>query len=265
MEFEAGRPLLMGILNVTPDSFSDGGSYLTVGKAVEHALRMVEEGAAVIDIGGESTRPGYTAVDAGEEIARVVPVISALKQRDIPVPLSVDTTKAAVARAALAAGAAVVNDVSALADPAMPEVLRCYRAGCVVMHCRQLVPGVAAMPQIIEELGRTIDLAVAQSGLPREFFMADPGIGFGKSDAQIFSILRDLDQLHQCGTEVLLGVSRKSFIGRTAGVAEPQRRLPGTLAVAVECRCRCQMLRVHDVAAHRQALEIAASIQSNLR
>ncbi len=249
----------MGILNVTPDSFSDGGQFFHVQSALEHANAMIEHGAAVIDIGGESTRPGHTPVDAEEERRRVLPVIEALRaQSDIPI--SVDTSKADVADAALAVGADIINDVSCLADDSMCAVLKKYSAGCIVMHCAKLPPEEDAVHAVTTQLTETITQACDATGLPREFFMADPGIGFGKSDAQIFALLRHLDTLHQTGCATLLGVSRKSFIGRLCGEQCPVARLGGTLAVALACRNQCEILRVHDVALHREALMTSEQI-----
>ena len=250
----------MGILNVTPDSFSDGGQFTAVSDAVAHAMAMIAQGASVIDIGGESTRPGHTPVSAEEELRRVIPAIEALRaQSDIPI--SVDTTKAAVAEAALAAGADIINDVSCLADPQMPAVLKKYSAGAIVMHCTQLSPDDDAVSAVTTQLDETITRACAQTGLPREYFMVDPGIGFGKSDPQIYALLKHLECLHDTGCATLLGVSRKSFIGRLCGEKTPVARLGGTLAVALACRNQCEILRVHDVGMHREALMVDDAIR----
>lgn len=257
LDFTPGVPRLMGILNVTPDSFSDGGSYLDPQMAVEHALQMERDGAAIIDIGGESTRPGHVPVPPQEQLRRILPVIAGVREQSA-VPVSVDTTHAAVAEAALAAGADIVNDVSCLADPAMPEVLARYSAGCVAMHCRQLAPDEDAVRVVAGELSACIDRAAGQSGLSREHFMVDPGVGFGKSDPQTDQLLQRLGQLHECGCAVLLGISRKSYLGRRFGRPLPADRLDATLAMSFLCRRDCEVMRVHDVPEHRKILSALA-------
>ncbi|MBR6470737.1 MAG: dihydropteroate synthase [Victivallales bacterium] len=255
-----GAPVLMGILNVTPDSFSDGGRYFQCVQAIEHAKRMVAEGAAILDVGGESTRPGFTPIPAQEEIRRVVPVIRKIREFS-EVPISIDTSKAAVAKEALAAGADMVNDVSALADPAMPEVIGAHRAGCILMHSSTL-PLDADAPQVVTEwLSRRLEMATHSCQLPREFFLADPGIGFGKTVPQNLSLMANLNQLADTlPVPILLAMSRKSFIGAVAKEPDPTERLPGTIAAAA-LTCRdCHLLRVHDVGAVRQALAVAAAI-----
>ena len=261
LAFTPGQPLLMGIVNATPDSFSDGGAYLSVSAATDHGLRLLQEGAAILDIGGESTRPGATPVSAEVELSRVVPVVEALR-RETAVPISVDTSKALVAHAALQAGADIVNDVTACEDPGMFAVLTEFHAGCVLMDSRSL-------PQDCEEplveirryLRERRKAAMLATGLPPEHFLLDPGVGFGKTLEQNLVCIRQASLLDDV-SGVLLGVSRKSFIGKLSGEQEPSRRLPGTLAVALMSR-DVSVLRVHDVAAHHQALRVAEALSSD--
>ncbi len=255
LAFHQGMPLLMGILNATPDSFSDGGEFQKPGDALRHAEEMIRQGADILDVGGESTRPGFHAISAQEEIARVVPVIRGIRQFS-DVPLSVDTSKAEVARAALEAGADIVNDVRACLDPGFPGVLREFQPGVVLMDDR-ILPANAAIPDDIREYLRARRNALMDAtGLPEEAFLLDPGVGFGKSDPQNLQCIRFAAKFSHGKSGVLLGVSRKSYIGRLTGEEDPKRRLPGTLASAILARS-VQVLRVHDVAEHRQALRMA--------
>ena len=254
-----GMPMLMGILNVTPDSFSDGGRYDQCEIAVAHALEMIAEGAGIIDIGGESTRPGYQRVSADEELRRVLPVIRKLREKT-DLPISIDTSKAEVADAALEAGADIVNDISALADPAMPAAVSRYGAGCILMHYRQLSPDADAPKEVTSWLAQRLDEAQQLCNLPREHFVVDPGIGFGKSVPQNLALIAHLDTLCSLPSPVLLAMSRKSFIGAVADVSDPTERLPGTLAAAALSWHACHLLRVHDVAAVRQAIAVAQAL-----
>lgn len=255
-----GDPALMGILNVTPDSFSDGGRHDECQAAVAHALAMLDEGTAIIDIGGESTRPGHQRVPEKEELRRVLPVIRQLRATT-DAPISIDTSKASVAAAALEAGADIVNDVTALADPAMPQVVAQYRAGCILMHYEQLPPDADAPAAVAAWLTRRLDEAQRLCGLPARHFMVDPGIGFGKSVPQNLALIAQLDALCELPTPVLLAMSRKSFIGAVANVPDATRRLPGTIAAAVLAAPDCHLLRVHDVAETRQALAVAHALR----
>ncbi|MBQ4481563.1 MAG: dihydropteroate synthase [Victivallales bacterium] len=258
-----GAPAIMGILNVTPDSFSDGGRFLECGQAIEHAKRMIAEGAAVIDIGGESTRPGFEPVPVQEEIRRVIPVIQGLREFS-ELPISIDTSKAAVAQAALEAGADIVNDVSALSDPAMAEVISRHHAGCIIMHSATLPQDADAPLEVTNWLARRLMEVQVLTRLPIEFFMADPGIGFGKNAIQNLAILHHLGELAaSLPVTVLLAMSRKSFIGAVANAPSPAERLPGTIATALLTCQNCHLLRVHDVGAVRQALEVAEAIQNS--
>ena len=266
---DAGMPLLMGILNVTPDSFSDGGRHDGDPRAAaEDALALLEEGAALVDIGGESTRPGATPVPAAEEIRRVVPVVAELRRLHGGAVISVDTSKASVARAALDAGADIVNDVSAMGDPGMAAVLAEYGAACILMHHGapfvEAPPPPSATPSaaVASWLSRRLAEAREATGLPLENFAVDPGVGFGKSLRENLSLMANAGRaLMPLGVPLVMAFSRKSCIGAATGVPDASQRLPGTLAGAVLLRRRCHLLRVHDVAATRQALQMAAALE----
>jgi dihydropteroate synthase len=260
------RPLIMGILNVTPDSFSDGGRFFDEGSAVVQARAMAEAGAAILDVGGESTRPGAAEVAADDEIARTAPVIGAV--RDLGVPVSIDTRKAAVAEAALAAGAAIVNDVAALGfDPALAGVVARAGVPVVLMHALG-TPATMQNDPVYEDvlldvydfLERRIAVAEA-AGISRERIVVDPGIGFGKTVAHNLALLRGLSLLHGLGCPILLGASRKRFIGTLGGETQADRRVAGSLAVALTGVAQgAQILRVHDVNETRQALALWQAI-----
>src|SRR5215210_2433598 len=229
------RPLVMGIVNVTPDSFSDGGQFLDTAAAVEHALRLATEGADFLDIGGESTRPGSKPVPLDEELSRVVPVIRRLNART-EVPISVDTTKAEVARRALDAGAAIVNDVTAgRADPAMVEVVREFRAGLVLMHMQGTPETMQQNPtyeNVVSEVYAFLEgrvQACVEAGLRADQLAIDPGIGFGKTFEHNMTLLRNLGELASIGRPVVLGVSRKGMLGQITGRPRGER-LPASLA-----------------------------------
>ena len=256
------RPRIMGILNVTPDSFSDGGRFLDPEAALAQARAMVDAGAAILDVGGESTRPGAAEVAAADEIARTVPVIGAL--RGLGVPLSIDTRKAAVAGAALAAGAGVVNDVAALGfDPAMAGVVARAGVPVVLMHARggpatmQEAPVYGdALLEVYDFLSDRVALAEA-AGISRDHIVVDPGIGFGKTVAHNLTLLRGLSLFHGLGCAVMLGASRKKFIGALSGQAQADRRVPGSVAVALAGVAQgVQILRVHDVGETQGALAL---------
>lgn len=260
------RPQIMGILNVTPDSFSDGGRFLDPAAALAQAQAMVAEGAALLDIGGESTRPGAAEVPVADEIARTEPVIAAL--RDAGVPLSIDTRKAAVAQAALAAGAGIVNDVSALSlDAGMAGVVAAAQVPLVLMHARGTPATMQDAPlyddvllDVYDWLERRIAVAEA-AGIARGRIVVDPGIGFGKTVAHNLALIRGLSLFHGLGCPVLLGASRKRFIGTISGEEQADRRVAGSLAVALAGAAQgAQILRVHDVAETRAALALARAI-----
>ena len=269
------RTLIMGILNVTPDSFSDGGQFDTVDAAVAHAERMIAEGADIIDVGGESTRPGGEPVFADEEIKRVVPVIEALAQRR-DTPISVDTTKSEVARAALDAGAAIVNDISALRfDFYIADAVARAGAGLVLMHSRgtpatmhRLPPVADIMHEVTHSLRASINMA-ERRGVKPESIVIDPGIGFGKSQEQNLELLAKLDQLIAAFPDypLLIGTSRKSFIGRiladkSGTPAPPEDRLHATMAtIATAVLKGAHLVRVHDVKAAVETIRIAEAIR----
>ncbi len=247
------RTLVMGILNVTPDSFSDGGRYLDVSKAIAHAFEMVGDGADLIDIGGESTRPGSEEVPVEEELRRVSPVIEALA-RDAGCVISIDTRKAKVAARALELGAHVVNDVSALAgDPDMPAVVRDAGAGVVLMHMRGSPKTMQADPRyadVVEEVASYLEgrvAALSAAGLSAEALAIDPGIGFGKTLEHNLALIANLGRLRRAGRPVVAGLSRKSFIGKVTG-REVGDRLAGSLgALAYAVGRGADVVRVHDV------------------
>jgi dihydropteroate synthase len=254
---------VMGIVNVTPDSFSDGGAFATPAAAAEHGERLAAEGAAILDVGGESTRPGASAVTAEEEISRVVPVIAALRRR-VGLPISVDTSKARVAAAALKAGASMVNDVWGFQrDREMARVVADSGAAAVLMHNRATVnPGLDIMADIRDFLLRSIDIALA-AGVAEERLLVDPGFGFGKTPAQNLQLIRRLRELGALGRPVLLGVSRKSTIGIVTGQKAPAERVAGSIAAGLAGVMNgAAILRVHDVAPHVQALQVLHAIAS---
>ena len=264
---------LMGVVKATPDSFSDGGRLATPEEAVEHALGLVEEGATIVDIGGESTRPGATRVAADEQIRRVVPVIARLRSRS-NVAISVDTTSAAVAEAALEAGADIVNDVSAgCDDPTMFPLVARRGAGLVLMH--RLAPPAAdsysdryarepVYGDVVREVASFLlaraELATA-AGIARDAIAFDPGLGFGKSVAQNFELVARTSELAALGHPVLVGASRKSFIGAVTGRDDPEQRIVGSTVAAVAAYGGgARIVRAHDVGAHREALLVAHAI-----
>ena len=252
---------IMGILNVTPDSFSDGGRWIRPGAALRQAERMAEEGAAIIDIGGESTRPGSTPVEAEEEAARVLPVIEAVK-RETGLPVSVDTYKAETARLALEAGADLINDVWGLKYDSgeMARVIARSGAACCLMHNRREADYADFMPELIADLRGTLDIADA-AGIARERVILDPGVGFGKSYEQNLTVLHRLSELKALGCPVLLGASRKSVVGLTLGLPADER-LEGTLAAtAAGVLGGAAFIRVHDVRENLLAAKMALAIR----
>ncbi len=254
------RPLLMGIINVTPDSFSDGGRFFDASAAVAHGLELVAQGADILDVGGESTRPYSQPVDAEEELRRVLPVVKALCGQS-PVPISIDTSKAAVARAAIDAGAGIVNDVTALeGDPAMIPLAARTGVGVCAMHIQGTPQTMQDNPtyedvaeEVFEHLRGRRDALLA-AGIPQDRIALDPGIGFGKRTEHVLQLLSHAFRLHELGCPVLIGHSRKGFIARVLDDpnADP---LPGTIGVALAlARQGVQVLRVHDVGPVRQSL-----------
>ena len=265
----ANRPLVLGIINVTPDSFSDGGKCLNVEAAVAKGLELVQHGADILDIGGESTRPGAETVPLEEELRRVVPVVAGLA-RQTAAPLSVDTSKAEVARASLAAGAHIINDVTALAgDPEMVEVARESKAGVILMHMKGTPATMQVDPHyedVVVEIGRFFEERLhvtAEAGIARERIVLDPGIGFGKTSEHNLEILARLGEFQRFGRPVCLGVSRKGFVGRLLNNRPVERRLAGSLAALCHAMSHraVQVVRVHDVEESRDAVNVVASIQ----
>jgi len=264
-----GWPVIMGIINVTPDSFSDGGCFFDTDRAVERALQMIEEGAEIIDIGGESSRPGAAPVPEEEEKRRVLPVIRSLAEAAPNVLISVDTVKAGVAESALEAGAHIVNDISGLhRDPRMADVVRDAAAGLVVMHMRgtpatmqQLTAYDDLVGEICDYFRRTMEEAAAR-GISPEQIVLDPGIGFSKTPEQNYILIAATPRFRALGRPILLGPSRKSFIARLFPDLAPPQRVWGT-AAAVVCGVLggADIFRVHDVAAMRQAALTAAALR----
>jgi len=261
------RPYIMGVLNVTPDSFSDGGRFFDRDKAVEQALAMIEQGADILDIGGESTRPGSDAVPAVDEIERVVPVIETVAKY-ASVPISIDTTKSAVARAAIEAGAAMVNDVSALRfDPAMGELVAKSGLPLVVMHMRGAPKTMQSGPIIYRDLMGEIRAFLTKAlerarraGIPEQRLIIDPGIGFGKTAEHNLMILKRLGELLSLGRPIMVGASRKAFIGKVLDLDVDKRLFGTAAAVAAAVLAGAHILRVHDVAPMRQVVAVAHAI-----
>lgn len=271
LELVSGRPLVMGVLNLTPDSFSDGGLYYQPERAVERALEMERHGADLIDLGAESTRPGggvygsgAREVPAREEVDRLVPALERLRELT-RLPLSVDTRKAVVARAALTAGADLVNDVSALGDPEMAEVVASAGVPIVLMHSRGELAAMQrdiafddVVREVEQELAQRLEKAVS-AGIDRQQIVLDPGIGFGKTAEQNLALLREIEALVALGRPVLVGASRKSFLGEVTG-RPPAERVAGSLAAAAWCALhRVDILRVHDV---RETVELLDTLEA---
>lgn len=259
------KPMVMGIVNVTPDSFSDGGRFERHAEAVAHARRMIEAGADILDIGGESTRPGAKPVTADEELGRVVPVVEALAGSGAV--LSIDTTKASVARAALGAGAHIVNDVSALsADPEMAGVVRDTGAGVVLMHMQGTPRTMQAAPHYDDVVGEIAAYLaerlreLGKAGIPPEAMAVDPGIGFGKTTAHNLSLLAGLRALCALGRPVVVGCSRKRFIGEVTGRPVGERLAGSVAAAAAAVLLGAHVVRVHDVSESRDAALVAAAV-----
>jgi dihydropteroate synthase len=265
---DLSRPRIMGVLNITPDSFSDGGQFISLDQALRRAAQMVAEGADLIDVGGESTRPGAATVSAQEEMDRVVPVIEALR-REFTLPLSIDTSKSAVARAAMAAGASFINDISGLSfDARMAEVAADCGAGLFLMHTRGLpqhMQNDTAYEDLLGDIFHFLHGAIRKAtaaGIAERYLAVDPGIGFGKSAEGNLQILKRLSELRGLGRPILLGTSRKSFLGRIIAQPQPQQRLYGSLAtVALGVAQGAAIFRVHDVRASREAALTAWAVR----
>ena len=258
---------IMGILNVTPDSFSDGGNFIDIDKAVAHAKKMIADGVDIIDIGGESTRPGATVVTAEKELLRVIPVIKAIRKFS-SIPISIDTYKAEVARLAVAAGATIINDVGgAKLDPDMPKVMAESGAKIILMHNRphgEEVDCFDILKQVKEELQSSIDL-VLTAGVKPENIVIDPGIGFGKTLQQNIELIRSIDQLQNLGYPVLLAASRKRVIRALVQSDDLVAIEQGTVAVSCFAYAKgVQMVRVHDVAANKMALNVLVGLKEGI-
>ncbi len=264
---DLSRPVVMGVLNVTPDSFSDGGRFLEPAAAVERALRMVEEGAGIVDIGGESTRPGAAPVPVEEELSRVLPVLERLAGH-LPVPVSVDSSKPEVMRQAIAAGAGMINDVNGLRAPGAVEVLARSRAAVCLMHMQgeprtmQQAPSYGdVVAEVRAFLGGRVQ-ACRDAGIGGDRIVVDPGFGFGKTLEHNLELLGSLDRLAAEGLPVLVGLSRKSMIGQLTGRAA-DARLAGSLALAaIAVTHGASIVRAHDVAATADAVKIAAAVRA---
>ena len=263
------RTLVMGIVNVTPDSFSDGGKYYAPIKAIDFAFKLINEGADIIDIGGESTRPGADKVSCSEELKRVIPVIEGIRSNNNKILISIDTTKSMVAKEAVEAGANIINDVSGLSfDNHMPKTIAQLKAPVIIMHMKGNPSNMQENPkykdvidEIITYFKEKINIAI-NSGIDREMIILDPGIGFGKTVEHNFKILADLNRFNNLQLPILIGPSRKSFIGSTLGLP-PENRLDGTAAtVAVGVNNGARIVRVHDVKNMKRVVIIADKIRN---
>jgi dihydropteroate synthase len=255
----------MGIVNVTPDSFSDGGRFDSPAAAVEYALRLREEGADILDIGGESTRPGALPISVEEELSRVLPLVEALRDREVP--LSVDTFKPEVMQAVIAAGASMINDINALQSPGALEAVVRSGVGVCLMHKQGTPQTMQANPQYRDVLSEVMDflrrrVAVAEAaGIGRDRIVVDPGFGFGKTLEHNIVLLKSLDRFRELGLPVLAGLSRKSMLGKITGL-EVGERLPASIAAAVIAALKgASILRVHDVKATREALQVVTAVE----
>lgn len=260
-EFDVARhAYIMGILNVTPDSFSDGGKWNDLDQALFHTEQMIEEGASIIDVGGESTRPGYTMISDEEEISRVVPVIEAIKAR-FDVPVSLDTYKSKVADAGLAAGADMLNDIWGLKyDAAMADVVAKHQATCCIMHNRKTTEYGDFMKDVMADLEESLEIA-QKAGISYDQICIDPGVGFAKSYEQNLEIIDKLDELHTFGLPILLGTSRKSVIGLTLDLPADDRVEGTIVTTTIGVMKGAGFVRVHDVKANMRAIMMAEAIR----
>jgi dihydropteroate synthase len=262
----SGGTLVMGVLNVTPDSFSDGGQFFDTDKAIEHGLQMVANGAAIIDIGAESTRPGAEPVSADEQVKRVIPVIEAIAKK-IDMPISIDTYNVKVAKAALDAGAAMINDITALADERMGQLAAGHKVPIVLMHMQGTPQTMQIEPKYDDVVGKVLDFLLdrakkAQSfGIDESGIFIDPGIGFGKTLEHNLLLLRNIGRFVATGYHVLVGASRKSFIGKITGKENPADRIFGTAATVALCAAAgVSIVRVHDVAEMVDVIKVTNAI-----
>lgn len=263
---DCARPLVMGVVNVTPNSFSDGGLFFDPQQAVAHARRLIEEGADLVDVGGESTRPGAQPVDASDELRRVVPVLRAL--RDAPVPVAVDTAKPLVMQAALGEGASLINDVNALRAPGAMELAATSDAGLCMMHMQGDPRTMQAAPRyedVVAEVRNFLSgriAAAAAMGIARGRIVIDPGFGFGKTVEHNLELLRNLHRLAELGAPVLVGLSRKSTLGAITGRPATERLAASVAAALLAVQRGARIVRVHDVAATRDALAVLAAVEA---
>lgn len=268
LDFSAGC-IVMGVLNVTPDSFSDGGEFFNIRKAIEHGIKMATDGAAIIDIGGESTRPGSEPVSTKQQIERVVPVIQSLRIK-VNIPISIDTFNVEVAKAALDAGAAIINDITALSDERMAELAASYEVPVVLMHMQGTPATMQTEPKYDDVVGEVLEFLLdrakqaEQFGIPRERIFIDPGIGFGKTFEHNLLLLKNIYKFVASGYRVLVGASRKSFIGRITGRKEPAERVFGTAATVALCAAAgVSIVRVHDVAEMMEVAKVTNAIKNS--
>lgn len=265
-QLDLSKPRVMGIVNVTPDSFSDGGKFNTTGKAIAHALQLVEEGADILDIGGESTRPGATPVPLDEELKRVIPVIEGL--RDVGVPLSIDTYKPQVMQAAITAGADIVNDVFALREPQAFEIVAASQAGVCLMHMQGHPQTMQADPQYDNVVSEVKDFlkarlnAAEQAGIDRSRIVLDPGFGFGKRTAHNLTLLNHLNDIQALGLPLLIGLSRKSVLRQVVGSSVDERIHASIAASVVSVMKGASIVRVHDVKPTIDALKIVQAVMN---
>ena len=267
LDFSAGC-IVMGVLNITPDSFSDGGRFLDMDKAIEHGLKMAAEGAAIIDIGAESTRPGAEPVSTDEQIRRVVPVIEALCKK-IKVPISIDTNRSEVAEAVLEAGASMINDITALSDERMGELAAEKQVPVALMHMQGTPATMQIEPKYEDVVNDVLRFLLEkanraeQFGIPKERIFIDPGIGFGKTLEHNLKLLRNIDKFVTAGYRVLVGTSRKSFIGKITNKEKPSDRIFGTAASVALCVAKgVSVVRVHDIAEMIDVVKVATAITS---
>jgi dihydropteroate synthase len=264
-QLDLTRPHVMGIVNVTPDSFSDGGKYSSVERAVEHALQLIAEGADILDIGGESTRPGAAPVGLDEELRRVIPVIEALS-KVTTVPLSIDTYKPEVMSAAIQAGADIVNDICALREEGALEIVANSNAGVCLMHMQGIPQTMQINPQYTDVVSEVKQFladrveACLTHGIASERITLDPGFGFGKTTAHNVALIQHLDSFVELGFPLLVGLSRKSVLGRIAGGDEQQRLHAGLAASVISVMKGAKIVRVHDVKATVDALKVVAAV-----
>ena len=263
---DLSRPRIMGVLNITPDSFSDGGDFFTLEKAVARAGQMVEEGAAIIDLGGESTRPGAAPVSVEEELQRVIPVIEALHAA-VPVPVSVDTRKPAVMQAAVAAGAGLINDVNALQEAGAVEMAASLEVPVCLMHMQgnpETMQDTPSYINVVDEVAGYLQARATvcmQQGIPKERILLDPGFGFGKTVTHNLLLLQQLERLVETGFPVLVGLSRKSLIGKVLDLPVDKRLYPGLALAALAVWKGAALVRCHDVRATREAVEMCQAVR----